>query len=111
MVFGNKKSKEKLSEQPAPLALPDTPDLVVDNPQNVGMMGFTEEAPLPPVPEPPAPQPAPVVAPVVAPVAPAPAPVHKYKVMSAEALQDGTFAHVIVSTKMLGEVGMTYDVE
>lgn len=34
-----------------------------------------------------------------------------YKVISAEALPDGTFMHIVASNKLLGEVGATYDAD
>lgn len=34
-----------------------------------------------------------------------------YRVISAEALPDGTFIHIVSSNKLLGEVGATYDAD
>ena len=126
-MFGTRKTAKKVEAKPE--AVPTTPDLIVQKPNTVGMPGFTEDpvAPAPaPVAEAPAPisnplavpvaEPTPVVAPAPAPVAPAPvaeapAPVKdQYQIVSAEMIPEGMYRYVIVTNKVLGDVGGVYDI-
>jgi len=131
-MFGKKAKKEE------PVVTPsyEQPDLVVQQPQHIGMPGFVEDAPVAPAPKP-APKPAPVApepalaiatpvapepkpAPKPAPVAPEPAlaipePAPEvsverdwYTVFAAELIKEGVYRYVITTNKPLGEVGGTY---
>ena len=108
-MFG-KKSTKKVEE-----VVPETADLVVEQPKTIGMPGFTEDVATAPVPAPvvaPVSVPAPIVAPepVVAP-APVVASVAKeqYQIIGAELLPEGLYKYIIVTNKNLGEVGGVYD--
>lgn len=131
-MFGKKTTPKKELKAIKKAVEADTPDLVVDKPQSMGMPGFTADpepapaaaapaaaAPEPqgipgfggigaPVPEPAAAAPAP--APVAAPVA-APEPAREeYQIVETALGPDGLYVYKIVTNKYLGELGGVYGI-
>ena len=117
-MFGEKITKKTAKTKSNSLALPEeTPDLIVEKGENMGMPGFVADpapAPVAPEPTPVAPTPAPVtpeptpVAPTPAPVAPEPA--KQYQIVEvAMSATEGLYVYKIVTNKYFGELGGVYE--
>lgn len=106
-MFGTKKTTKK-EEEVRPVT-PEKADLVIQQPETIGMQGFTQDAPAP-APEPaPIPVPTPMSVPIKGPE-PTPKVKEQYQVIAAELLSEGTYRYVIVTNKNIGEVGGVYDI-
>ena len=103
-MFGEKITKKTAKTKSNSLALPEeTPDLIVEKGENMGMPGFVAD----PAPAPVAPEPTPV-APTPAPVAPEPA--KQYQIVEvAMSATEGLYVYKIVTNKYFGELGGVYE--